>query len=437
MFFNKNKKSAQHRQDLEELDALKQIHEGLTEEIINFTLDSQGIVLSVNPLYEQHLGISSQELRGKPFIELVPPVAQNSPHFLKMKESISQGKHWHGAIETLDSEGNSAWLRAIIHPIQAKDGKILKYSVFANELTETIQTSRENEDLLNGLDRSMAIIEFSLDGTILDANHNFLNTVGYNIEEIKGRHHRMFCSSELVNSIEYQQFWHQLSAGEFVSGRFKRIDHYGNTLWLEASYNPIHNERGELYKVVKFATDITEQIRQERAASEAAQLASEISESTRKQTLEGKETIESTIANMEMLSTQMNQASDEITALNAHSKKINDLVESIKGIADQTNLLALNAAIEAARAGEQGRGFAVVADEVRQLASRTNATTLEIVSMVSENVSQTESTVNLISKYQAQTQETLSYSGRAGQVIQEIEQGADKVSQAIQQLKQN
>ncbi|WP_261821306.1 methyl-accepting chemotaxis protein [Vibrio palustris] len=159
-----------------------------------------------------------------------------------------------------------------------------------------------------------------------------------------------------------------------------------------------------------------------------------MSNETRQQTSKGRSVIESTIENMNELATKMELASSEIQALNNHSKKINDLVDSIKGIADQTNLLALNAAIEAARAGEQGRGFAVVADEVRQLAARTNATTGEIIAMVSENLAKTESTVDLISECQLKTTDALESSNSAGDVIQEIEAGADKVNEAIQHL---
>ncbi len=170
--------------------------------------------------------------------------------------------------------------------------------------------------------------------------------------------------------------------------------------WLEASYNPIHNDRGELYKVVKFATNITQQVLQEQSMAQAAQLANEVSQETGTQTVQGRQVIGSTLEKMQTLSEQMQQANAAIEDLKAHSSKISELVNSISGIADQTNLLALNAAIEAARAGDHGRGFAVVADEVRQLAMRTNTTTDEIVSMVTENLERTNNAVALISQCQ-------------------------------------
>ncbi|MDW2245468.1 methyl-accepting chemotaxis protein, partial [Vibrio sp. 1287] len=185
-----------------------------------------------------------------------------------------------------------------------------------------------------------------------------------------------------------------------VTDRFKRVDQYGSVVWLEASYNPIHNDRGELYKVVKFATNITQQVLQEQSMAQAVQLANEVSQETGTQTVQGRQVIGSTLEKMQTLSEQMQQANAAIEDLKAHSSKISELVNSISGIADHTNLLALNAAIEAARAGDHGRGFAVVADEVRQLAMRTNTTTDEIVSMVTENLERTNNAVALISQCQ-------------------------------------
>ncbi|WP_239424277.1 methyl-accepting chemotaxis protein [Vibrio galatheae] len=170
------------------------------------------------------------------------------------------------------------------------------------------------------------------------------------------------------------------------------------------------------------------------AATEAAKIAFDVSDATGQQTTQGQQVISSTIDKMESLTEQMKQASASIEALNEQSKKISELVNSISGIADQTNLLALNAAIEAARAGEQGRGFAVVADEVRQLASRTNKTTDEIVAVMSENLKLTEGAVSLIAQCQTEASEALNLSTEAGDVMEEIQLGSDKVVDAMNHL---
>ncbi len=435
MFFNK---SLQHenQQLKNELYSLQQIGESLNTDMITLTLNPNGKITAVNANFERELGIPLSKIAETSFTELVPHKARNTGHFQKLKNAIAQKKHWNGAVQVDKGDGKEAWLRIILQPIFNNKQELLRFAVFASELTRTISASREHEDMLKALNRSTAVIEFSLDGTILRANDNFLRTMGYRSEQIVGKHHRMFCETQEVNSAAYEEFWKKLGRGQFISERFKRIDSHGHVVWLEASYNPIHNDLGELYKVVKFATVVTDQVNQEVAVAEAAQIAFSVSEETGEQTTQGQRVVTSIIERMEALVQQMKQASSGIEELNEHSKKIEDLVGSISGIADQTNLLALNAAIEAARAGEQGRGFAVVADEVRQLASRTNTTTEEIATVVSENLQRTSKAVEIITQCQSQAGETLELSTQAGQVMDSVQQGAIKVLEAVSQFNQ-
>lgn len=302
------------------------------------------------------------------------------------------------------------------------------------EQTRNITHSNELRDMIAALQRSSAVIEFNLDGTIIKANDNFLKGMGYSIDQIEGKHHRMFCTEQEANSEEYKKFWRDLAEGKLESGRFKRVDSRGNEVWLEASYNPIRNEDGNLYKVVKFATVITEQMQREFAISEAANVAFNISQETGEQARTGNEVLNATVKAMNELTAQMGSASEGIKDLDEQSQKVADLVKSISGIADQTNLLALNAAIEAARAGDQGRGFAVVADEVRQLASRTSSATEEIVNVVVENRKLTENAVQLIEAGQEKAREALEYSTQSGNAMGEIQSGANEVVNAIGQF---
>lgn len=436
MFFNQSLQK-ENQQLKEELYSLVQVRESLEQDMLRITLNAKGVVQSVNARFHKELGLAEEAVEGKHLTELVPEKARDTEHFHRMKEALSRAEHWNGALQIKKGGNKEAWLRTIIQPVKNSKNELLRISVYATELTRTITTSREHEDMLKALNRSTAVIEFSLDGTILRANKNFLSTMGYsNNEQIAGKHHRIFCEAEEVNSPDYKAFWRKLASGQFVSERFKRVDSYGQIVWLEASYNPIHNDLGELYKVVKFATVITDQVNQELAVADAAKIAFDVSEVTGQQTSQGQQVVSTTIETMERLAKQMQQASVGIEALSEHSKKISDLVNSISGIADQTNLLALNAAIEAARAGEQGRGFAVVADEVRQLASRTNKTTEEIVAVVSENLKRTKDAVDLIAACQSQAGDALELSTEAGQVMGDIQRGAQKVVDAISQFNQ-
>ncbi|EKO3957574.1 PAS domain-containing methyl-accepting chemotaxis protein [Vibrio fluvialis] len=436
MFFNKSLQK-ENQQLKEDLHSWVQIRESLDEDMLRITLDPKGVVVSVNARFEEALGLKQTAVSGKHITELVPEKARDTEHFHRMKEALVRSEHWNGAVQLKKGTSEEAWLRTIIQPIKNSKNQVLRIAVYAAELTRTIKTSREHEDMLKALNRSTAVIEFTLDGTIIRANDNFLRTMGYsNNDQIAGKHHRIFCEAEEVNSPAYKEFWRKLASGQFVSERFKRVDSHGQIVWLEASYNPIHNDLGELYKVVKFATVITDQVNQELAVAEAAKIAFDVSEVTGQQTSQGQQVVITTIDKMEALAQQMQQASQGIEALSEHSKKISELVSSISGIADQTNLLALNAAIEAARAGEQGRGFAVVADEVRQLASRTNKTTEEIVAVVSENLKRTKDAVELIARCQNQAGEALELSTEAGQVMGDIQRGAQKVVDAVSQFNQ-
>ena len=202
-------------------------------------------------------------------------------------------------------------------------------------------------------------------------------------------------------------------------------------MWLEASYNPIRNEDGQLYKVVKFATVITEQMKREFAISEAANVAFNISQETGEQACKGNQVLDSTVKAMNELTKQMGNASEGIKDLDEQSQKVADLVKSISGIADQTNLLALNAAIEAARAGDQGRGFAVVADEVRQLAQRTSDSTVEIESVVAENRKLADKSTKKMAGVKDSVDQNSQQIAQVQSIIDEIQKGALNVSETV------
>ncbi|MEM6185335.1 methyl-accepting chemotaxis protein [Shewanella vaxholmensis] len=420
-----------------ELSSFQETQEGLRKEMLYFSLNADGKIVEANSLFLTSCGYEEKELIGKQLKNFMLKKSLGKDHCKRMFSCINSKAHWHGALQLETNSGKEAWYRAIIQPkVRVEDGIVL-LEVYSIELTRTISQSKEIEDMLVALNRSSAVIEFSLDGIILNANDNFLKAMGYSKSQIMGKHHKIFCDPHETESQEYRNFWLQLKAGEFVSRRFKRFDSHGNPVWLEASYNPIHDDSGELYKVVKFATVITEQMNREFAISQTSEIAYKISNKSDSDAIIGKKVIQSTIQTMSELSVQMGDASKGIFDLNTQSMKVAELVESIRGIADQTNLLALNAAIEAARAGDQGRGFAVVADEVRQLANRTSSATEEIINVVGENKKLTEKAVSLIEEGMEKAQKALELSTDAGHVMNDIQSGARQVVDAISQLNKN
>ncbi|WP_111637334.1 PAS domain-containing methyl-accepting chemotaxis protein [Marinomonas shanghaiensis] len=434
MLFGNQKLLARITELENELASFQEMQADVRQEMLYLSITPDGKIIDTNALFIKSSGFDKEELIDKNLKDLILKKSLQKDHCQKMLSAIRDKKHWHGALQIETKQGKEAWYRSILQPRQQSEGGRIVLELYSAELTRTISQSKEDEDMLAALNRSTAVIEFTLDGIILNANDNFLKGMGYSKNQIIGKHHKIFCDPKEIESQKYQDFWRQLRSGKFVSERFKRFDSRGNIVWLEASYNPIHDESGELYKVVKFATVITEQMNRELAISETSLIAYEISKKSDADAVAGKKVIEATIQTMDELSVQMGEASKGITDLNTQSLKVAALVESIRGIADQTNLLALNAAIEAARAGEQGRGFAVVADEVRQLASRTSSATEEIIKVVGDNKNLTEKAVALIAQSMEKADKALDLSTEAGHVMNDIQTGARQVVDAVSQF---
>ena len=428
--FNKGLKQELQRLR-EQVDSFKRLKAELDVEMLGLELDGRGCISAVNANFEKEMGVRAADVLGRPLADLIPAHVRNQEYSRRLQQALSRGEPYSGALHLLRGDGQEAWLRGILHPFHDSQGQVTRFRLFCNNLTRTIETSREHESLLKALRRSTAVIEFNLQGEVLDANDRFLQAMGYSLAQIKGKHHRMFCEPAEANSEAYEQFWARLRRGEFVVDRFKRLDAHGRDVWLEASYNPVIDAHDRLYKVVKFATVITDQVQQEQAVSEAASVAFETSRHTDDTARKGAAVAQQTVEVMRALATQMQEAVKGIEALDNQSQVIGTIIKTISGIAEQTNLLALNAAIEAARAGEQGRGFAVVADEVRQLASRTSKATEEIVGVVQQNQQLAGEAVTVIENGRRQAEQGLELAGQAGQVIVEIQDGAQRVVGAV------
>jgi len=432
MFNNKLKQEI--RQLREDLMSIEQVKSSLDSEMLVLQLDPQGRIEMVNGNFESEMLYRAEQLLGRNIEDIVPAHVKSLDFYQRMKSAISRGEHLNGAFRLLRGNGQEAWLRSILQPVKNSEGRIKYFTLHSSDLTRTIETSREHESLIKALMRSTAVIEFDLDGIILTANDRFLATVGYRLEQIRGKHHRMFCEPQEANSAGYQAFWDRLRRGEYVAERFKRIDAHGRVIWLEASYNPIFDAHDVLYKVVKFATVITDQVNQELAVAEAADVAYNTSLGTDVSARKATEVVTQTVTVMRGLEASMQEAADGIQALDTQSRVIGSIIKTISDIAGQTNLLALNAAIEAARAGEQGRGFAVVADEVRQLASRTSTATEEIARVVQQNEQLAQAAVSIIDTSKRQAEQGLALADETGSVIVEIQDGAKRVVDVVGQF---
>ena len=414
-----------------ELSELRQLRDGLNREMLTLSIDSTFKITACNENFAEALGYTQDRLLGRAMADIVPQYVSKLPCFHNFRAAVAAGKSITDEYRYLHADGSLVWLHAHWQPIADATGRLSHITGYATNITSRVEKASENASFIDALLRSTAVIEFDLTGHVLMANDQFLKAMGYSLGQAKGSHHRIFCKPEEVSSQKYKDFWSTLNKGEFVAGRFERIDSRGQTVWLEATYNPVYDTEGALCKVVKFATVVTDQVAREQEVSKAAQTAFEISQQTDVSAQRGALVVNDTMHTMRKIAVDMQTASGGVEALGKQSLLISSIIQTISSIAQQTNLLALNAAIEAARAGEQGRGFAVVADEVRQLAGRTSTATEEIASVVLQNQKLVDETVAEMANSKFQAEQGLELATQAGQVIVEIQDGAKRVVDAV------
>jgi methyl-accepting chemotaxis protein len=391
-----------------------------------------GTIITANDIFLSVVNYSLQEVVGKHHRIFCEDSYSLSQEYKEFWQSLNQGKSQSGTFSRHDSNGNKLWLEATYFPIKNKKGDVLKIFKIASNVTKTVEDLANKEDIISALQSSLAVIEFSPEGVIISANKNFLSTVGYTLDEIKGKHHRIFCPEQFY--IDNPTFWESLARGNYKAGQFERKGSRGNTIWLDATYNPIKDPKGNVYKVIKFARDVTDSVEKNISIYQSAEGAADSAKETSEIAKDGMKTLSSSTNISELITQEAVLLNDLILKLNTQSQSIGQIVNTIKDIADQTNLLALNAAIEAARAGEQGRGFAVVADEVRQLAARTAHSTEEITEVVGLNISLTGDITKKINSVNEVSKEGLTKITAASQIMKEIYSGAKDVSENVSKL---
>ncbi|GEP10612.1 methyl-accepting chemotaxis protein [Methylobacterium gnaphalii] len=372
--------------------------------------DLSGKILVANENFLSAVGYALPEIAGRHHSMFVDPAYKESTDYRAFWEKLRAGQYQAGQFKRLSKSGAEIWIEASYNPLFDPAGKPYRIVKFATDITRQKAEDADRAGQVAAISKSQGVIAFDLDGTILDANENFLSVVGYRLDEIKGRHHSMFVDPAYRVAPDYAAFWATLNRGTYQAGQYKRLAKGGREVWIQASYNPILDASGRPYKVVKFATDITEQVsllaklrvmidqnfgeidqavgrstQESQIALDAARTTSgsvgtmaAATEELAASVAEVSQSMQKSQAATDSASERVREASDYTQRLSNAANAMSGIVGLINTIAAQINLLALNATIEAARAGDAGRGFAVVAQEVKSLASQAARATDQI-----------------------------------------------------------
>jgi methyl-accepting chemotaxis protein len=347
--------------------------------VIAFDMD--GTIVTANENFLGAMGYTLAEIQGKHHSMFVEQAERGSAAYREFWAKLNRGENQSAEYKRVGKGGKEVWIIASYNPVLDENGKPFRVVKFATDVTKEKLATADLAGQIASISKSQAVIEFNMDGTIIGANQNFLKTVGYSLDEIRGRHHSMFVDPSERDGATYREFWAALNRGEYQAAEYKRLGKGAREVWIQASYNPILDLNGKPFKVVKYATDTTTQVLVRMGNERVRGMMETVAAGAEELNASVREISEAMTKSRDTASTAVGR----VEAADAQAKRLNEAAQSMSGIVElignitgQINLLALNATIESARAGEAGRGFAVVASEVKNLATQAKQATDKI-----------------------------------------------------------
>lgn len=379
---------------------------GKSQAVIEFQMD--GTILTANGNFLAALGYSLGEIQGKHHSMFAEPVYAGSVEYRQFWAKLNRGEYAAGEYKRLGRGGKEVWIQATYNPILDPNGKPFKVVKFAIDITEQKLQNANFIGQIAAIGKSQAVIEFQMDGTILAANENFLATLGYRMDEIQGRHHSMFAEPGYAGSMEYKQFWAKLNRGEYDTGEYRRIGKGGREVWIQASYNPILDPSGKPFKVVKYATDVTQQIKNRMEIVRVMQAASQ-GDLTQQIQTEGNDHLAQVGAQMREfflgLRSNLQKIGLASSTLRSSSEQLTAISQQMAGNAEET---ATQATVVSAASEQVSRNVSVVAtnsNEMKSSIQEISRSANEASRVAKGAVSDAESTNRTISKLSESSEE--------------------------------
>ena len=399
-------------QKLREADSQGQIEAvGKSQAVIEFTLE--GKVVTANRNFLDTLGYTLDEVKGQHHSMFVEPAYRASAEYRAFWDKLGRGEFDAGQYKRIGKGGREVWIQASYNPILDMNGKPFKIVKYATDITAQKLQAADFEGQLAAIDKAQAVISFTLDGRIISANRNFLDTLGYTLDEVKGQHHSMFVEPAYRASAEYRAFWEKLGRGEYDAGQYKRIGKGGKAVWIQASYNPILDMNGKPFKVVKYATDITAQMQ-----TEALKLA----------VAQSQEVIEAAKANDLTRRVPMEGKTGEIAAL---CGGVNGLLDTMAEVIAQIKMTAREVANAAAEISTSTTDLSQRTEEQAAGLEQTSASMEEISATVRKNAENAQQANRLTADAQEVADRGGAVVSQAVGAMSRIEDSANKIADII------